>query len=77
MQWCRILAVSAFTAHTRAHRCFYHMHWQEDLVLLTRGGGDSHYRVLGGVVCFPAHWSVLEKLGQQLPDVHDPVPRWR
>eukprot|EP00198_Chlamydomonas_reinhardtii_P003636 XP_001692972.1 predicted protein [Chlamydomonas reinhardtii] len=50
---------------------------QEDLVLLTRGGGDSHYRVLGGVVCFPAHWSVLEKLGQQLPDVHDPVPRWR
>ncbi|KAG2426852.1 hypothetical protein HYH02_014705 [Chlamydomonas schloesseri] len=50
---------------------------QEDLVLLAQGPGEPHYRVLGGVVCFPAHWSVLEKLGQQLPDVHDPVPRWR
>ncbi|EFJ48104.1 hypothetical protein VOLCADRAFT_91339 [Volvox carteri f. nagariensis] len=47
------------------------------------GGGDggapgsSSYRLVGGVVCFPAHWSVLEKLGMELPDIHDPVPRWR
>ncbi|PNH08915.1 hypothetical protein TSOC_004492 [Tetrabaena socialis] len=39
--------------------------------------GGSAYRLVGGVVCFPAHWSVLEKLGQELPRVHDPVPRWR
>ena len=43
-------------------------------------GQDSstqQYRLLGGVVCFPSHWSVLEKLGQDLPTIHDPVPRWR
>ncbi len=35
------------------------------------------YRMLGGVVCFPAHWSLLEKMGMDLATIHDPVPRWR
>ncbi|KAG2485063.1 hypothetical protein HYH03_016160 [Edaphochlamys debaryana] len=49
---------------------------QEDICILAAGEG-GHQRLLGGVVCFPAHWSVLEKLGKILPDIHDPVPRWR
>ncbi len=42
-----------------------------------RDGSTQQYRLLGGVVCFPSHWSLLEKLGQDLPTIHSPVPRWR
>ncbi|GLC46846.1 hypothetical protein PLESTB_001540700 [Pleodorina starrii] len=48
---------------------------QEDFCLMAPG--ELSYRLLGGVVCFPAHWSVLDKLGMELPEIHDPVPRWR
>ncbi|GFR42986.1 hypothetical protein Agub_g3985 [Astrephomene gubernaculifera] len=57
---------------------------QEDFCLLaadpaaaaSSGAGAGSYRLLGGVVCFPAHWSIREKLGLGLAEVHEPVPRW-
>ncbi|KXZ56054.1 hypothetical protein GPECTOR_2g936 [Gonium pectorale] len=51
---------------------------QEDFCLLAPGDGDDGaYRLIGGVVAFPAHWSMAEKLGKTLPQIHAPVPRWR
>lgn len=35
---------------------------------------DGEYRVVGGVVCFPSSWSLPEKLGQPLSQVHHLVP---
>eukprot|EP00798_Chlamydomonas_sp_ICE-L_P001575 gene1575-32960_t len=55
----------------------YPKRYHEDLCLLSPSASGDAYRLLGGVVCFPAHWSVLEKLNKDLPDIHDPVPRWR
>ncbi len=46
---------------------------QEDLVLLQ---GDSPHRLLAGAVFFPAGWSVTDKVGQTLQNVHSVVPRF-
>ncbi|HEY9662512.1 MAG TPA: heme-dependent oxidative N-demethylase subunit alpha family protein [Allocoleopsis sp.] len=32
------------------------------------------YRLTAESVCFPSHWSFLEKLGQALTQIHHPVP---
>lgn len=45
-----------------------------DWVLL-RPGEDGIHRVAAGVVCFPSGWSLPEKAGLPLAEVHDPVPR--
>ena len=44
---------------------------QED-VCLHLPDGDGH-RLVAGVLCFPASWSLTEKLGRPLAGVHDPV----
>ena len=45
---------------------------QEDLLILTRDeAGDFVLR--GGVLCFPAFWSLAEKLGRPMRDIHRPV----
>jgi hypothetical protein len=46
---------------------------EPDFVLLKRGSGES-FRVVGGAVCFPSHWSLAEKLGRPMADVHSVVP---
>jgi hypothetical protein len=47
----------------------------EDLVVLVRRRGSW---VLGaGVVCFPSHWSLPDKLGQTMTALHAPVPGYR
>ncbi|OYP38517.1 heme-dependent oxidative N-demethylase subunit alpha family protein [Rhodopirellula sp. MGV] len=43
----------------------------EDVVILTK---QPPHQVIGGCVCFPSGWSIREKLGQPLLDVHDEVP---
>lgn len=45
---------------------------QEDLCLLQLRDGVPH--LTGGVLCFPAGWRLLEKLGLPLAAVHGPVP---
>jgi len=47
------------------------MQIQEDLVLLQ---GDSLHRLLAGAVFFPSGWSVADKIGQSLQQVHSVVP---
>lgn len=45
---------------------------QEDLCLMERLGEE--YVLTGGILCFPASWSLKQKLGRPLTGIHDPVP---
>ncbi|HSA82686.1 MAG TPA: DUF3445 domain-containing protein [Geminicoccaceae bacterium] len=45
---------------------------QEDLCLLQRDG--PAYRLVAGVLCFPSHWRLADKLGRPLEVIHEPVP---
>lgn len=44
---------------------------QED-ILLHRSMGEVH-GLMGGVLCFPASWTLEEKVGRDLMGVHEPV----
>jgi hypothetical protein len=46
---------------------------EPDWIVLVRDG-NGEYRVRGGVVCFPSGWSLPEKDGQTVTEVHGPVP---
>jgi dimethylamine monooxygenase subunit A len=45
---------------------------QEDLVLMRKG--DDGWRLAAASLCFPSSWSLAEKFGRPLADIHDPVP---
>jgi dimethylamine monooxygenase subunit A len=45
---------------------------QEDLCLMS--AGENGYRLVAGVLCFPSHWRLLDKLGRPLMGIHAPVP---
>ncbi len=45
---------------------------QEDLCLLRRS--ERGYRLIAGVLCFPSHWRLADKLGRPLDLIHAPVP---
>jgi hypothetical protein len=45
---------------------------QEDLILMRRD--DSGWRLAAGSLCFPSSWSLLEKFGKPLQQIHAPVP---
>lgn len=45
---------------------------QEDLCLLEEGT-DGDHRLTGAVLCFPASWTLSEKIGRGLPAIHRPV----
>jgi dimethylamine monooxygenase subunit A len=45
---------------------------QEDLCVLVRD--DVAWRLVAACVCFPSRWSLREKLGASLADIHGPVP---
>lgn len=45
---------------------------QDDLVLM-RAGHDG-WRLAAAALCFPASWSLAEKFGKPLQDIHEPVP---
>ena len=48
---------------------------QEDLCLMERPDGAGYEHVLtGAILCFPASWSLAEKLGRPLIGIHRPVP---
>jgi len=47
---------------------------QEDLVVLQRL--DGAWTLTAGVVCFPTHWTVTNKLGLSLAGIHEPVAHY-
>ena len=47
---------------------------QDDFLLLLPGA--SEYRLVAGVLCFPSRWSLAQKLGRPLTDIHGPVPHY-
>lgn len=44
----------------------------EDLIVMRRG--DDGWRLAAGSLCFPSSWSLVEKFGKPLQDIHAPVP---
>ena len=44
---------------------------QEDLCLMEQAGEES--RLTGGILCFPASWSLNQKVGRALVSIHEPV----
>lgn len=45
---------------------------QEDLILMRRG--ENGWRLVAGSLCFPSSWSLVEKFGKPLQEIHVPVP---
>ena len=45
---------------------------QEDLVLMRRS--EDGWRLVAASLCFPSSWSLAEKFGRPLVDIHEPVP---
>jgi hypothetical protein len=45
---------------------------QEDLVLMRRS--EEGWRLIAASLCFPSSWSLAEKFGKSLQDIHTPVP---
>lgn len=45
---------------------------QEDLCLMESDGDE--YWLTGGILCFPASWTLAQKLGRPLTGIHDTVP---
>ncbi|MCC9603181.1 DUF3445 domain-containing protein [Stieleria sp. JC731] len=77
------LLVNSFTGSTQsvshdASPCvrweWLHKNIQEDLVVLSP---RDAFETLGGCVCFPSGWSLLEKQGKPLLDVHRDVPDFK
>jgi len=46
---------------------------QEDITLLHRDVAGV-YRLAAGCVCFPSHWSLRDKMGMSVQEIHQPVP---
>ncbi len=44
---------------------------QEDLCILQRQGDE--YRLTGAILCFPASWTLAQKIGRPMTGIHDPV----
>jgi dimethylamine monooxygenase subunit A len=47
---------------------------EPDLLLLQPDHQDGEFRLVGGCVCFPSAWSLPEKLGRPLLEIHSVVP---
>ena len=48
---------------------------QEDLCLM-EAGPDGEHVMTGAILCFPAGWTLAEKIGRPLMRIHAPVPRY-
>lgn len=51
---------------------------QEDLLILTRDPGrpDAPHILTGAFLAFPASWTLAQKIGRPLADIHIPVARY-
>lgn len=45
---------------------------QEDLCIMEKGD-QGQWRFTAGVVCFPTHWRITDKIGREQADIHGPV----
>ena len=45
---------------------------QEDLIMMRQD--DTGWRLAAGALCFPSSWSLTEKFGKLMQDIHQPVP---
>ncbi|MBA5777311.1 DUF3445 domain-containing protein [Stappia sp. F7233] len=45
---------------------------QEDLVIMRKGEGG--YRLVAAALAFPSSWSLAEKFGRSMPEIHEGVP---
>ncbi|MGS1094055.1 heme-dependent oxidative N-demethylase family protein [Aquamicrobium terrae] len=45
---------------------------QEDLIVMRRSADG--WRLVAGALCFPSSWSLREKFGRTMQDIHIPVP---
>jgi hypothetical protein len=45
---------------------------QEDLILMRKS--ENGWRLVAGSLCFPSSWSLTEKFGKPLQEIHVPVP---
>ncbi len=45
---------------------------QDDLVLMRKQGGE--HKLVAAALCFPSSWSLAEKFGKAMADIHGPVP---
>lgn len=48
---------------------------QEDFCLM-QPGPDGEHVLTGAILCFPASWTLAEKLGRPLTGIHRPVPSY-
>ena len=48
---------------------------QEDFCLMQPGEGGEHV-LTGAILCFPAGWTLAEKLGRAMLRIHVPVPKY-
>ena len=46
---------------------------QEDLCLLQQPGGAGEHVLTGAVMCFPASWTLAQKIGRPMTAIHGPV----
>lgn len=49
---------------------------QADLCLMDKPAGWAEHRLAGAVLCFPAGWSLAQKLGMAMVRIHRPVPQF-
>lgn len=47
---------------------------QEDFLVLAKPEGAAEHALVAGVLCFPALWTLSEKIGRPLVRIHRPVP---
>lgn len=49
---------------------------QDDLLVMDRPEGADEHVLVAGVLCFPAHWTLTEKLGRAMLRIHRPVAEY-
>jgi hypothetical protein len=49
---------------------------QEDFLLMLKPEGAAEHVLVAGVLCFPAQWTLAEKIGRPLLRIHKPVPEY-
>jgi len=49
---------------------------QEDLCLLDQANGEGEHILTGAALCFPASWTLAEKIGHPMTRIHVPVEEY-